>query len=213
MGEALKYLYDKFVIRDLLSFVTPGAIVLWAVLYFYNRELLNTHTHWLIYIPIFGLIYVIGFAIQCFGEILDLVITQRLMPSSRYQRWGFFLCDWRNKADALQWWRKLYRTIITQNITIKRQDKEVREWASQDIERLVVLKQMCGNNFCAFILAAIAIGISYIPIFELKISLLCLLIGLPLLASLFWGHRVHVLRHNDRAAEIQRQLNKIDTKK
>ena len=27
MGDAIKYLYSQFILRDVLSFVTPGAIV------------------------------------------------------------------------------------------------------------------------------------------------------------------------------------------
>ena len=29
IGSAIKYLYSQFILRDVLSFVTPGAIVVW----------------------------------------------------------------------------------------------------------------------------------------------------------------------------------------
>jgi hypothetical protein len=217
IGETIKGLYDKFILRDVLSFIIPGAIVILtgfllflpqpgflqrlSALFEYSRDI-----HWLLYIPLFGFFYTIGFAIQCLGEISGFVLTQGLAMCTLKQRLGFLCPGWHKKPDKLRWWGYIYEIRSKEHLKIKKQKKEVREWASQEIERLVVLKQMCGNNFCAIVLAGIIVGFSYIPIFWLKIVVLCLLIGLPLLMSLLWGHRVHVLRHVDWATEIYHQL-------
>ena len=78
IGNTIKYLYEKFILRDLLSFITPGAIIiLIAFLLFLPEPSLSQRLdtvlkysgdmHWLLYIPLFGLFYIVGFAVQCFG--------------------------------------------------------------------------------------------------------------------------------------------------
>ena len=80
-GNVIKDLYEKFILRDILSFVTPGAIVvLTAFVLFIQEPTLRDNLekffeysrsmHWLLYIPLFGVFYTVGFAIQCFGEII-----------------------------------------------------------------------------------------------------------------------------------------------
>lgn len=207
-GDAIKYLYSQFILRDVLSFITPGAIIVWTVLYRFFPELLDKNISWILYIPIFGLIFVIGFAVQCFGEIIGVIFTQDLAESSFKQRLGFFRCNWIKKTEHLQWWRKRYQATVRQLKILQDNNYEKREWARQSRERLVVLKQMCGNCFLAITLAAITLGISYCPVFWLKITLIIMLIAFPLLASLYWGHRVHVLRQIDLTDEIEKQLEK-----
>ena len=61
MGDVIKNLYDKFIMRDLLSFITPGAVVvLTAFLLLLPEQCLSQRLdtlfkyshdmHWLLYI-------------------------------------------------------------------------------------------------------------------------------------------------------------------
>ncbi len=68
MGDAIKYLYSQFILRDVLSFITPGAIVVFVATYLFYFELIDHPIHWLLFIPLFGVCYIVGFALHCFKE-------------------------------------------------------------------------------------------------------------------------------------------------
>jgi len=67
IGDTVEHLYDNFLLRDLLSFVTPGAIVVISALLlkFCPSQILDFSKSipFIMYIPIFGVFYIIGFAI------------------------------------------------------------------------------------------------------------------------------------------------------
>jgi hypothetical protein len=195
-GNAIKYLYTQFILRDVLSFITPGAIVVWAVLYLFFPCLLSYSysIHWLLYIPLFGLFYIVGFAIQCLGEFFGIIF---LCPPSKFG-WRYFseplkILRCKNWDNERFWWRDYYEWMKDFWEPTHR-DEDAR----QGRERLVVLKQMCGNGFLAIVISGVLFGVSYCPFLWGRIVLAIALVALPLLASLFWGHRVHVLRQYDR---------------
>ena len=76
--DGIKDFYDHFIMRDLLSFVTPGAIIVISILllkYDFSHILDSSKSiPILVYIPIFGLFFMVGFAVQVFGaEILKII--------------------------------------------------------------------------------------------------------------------------------------------
>ncbi len=79
IGDAIRYLYGTFILRDLLSFVTPGAIIVGSALLLKfdpsQDQILNfaKSIPLIVYLPIFGICYVVGFAIQCFGVRIGLI--------------------------------------------------------------------------------------------------------------------------------------------
>jgi len=205
-GDAVKYLYQNFILRDILSFVTPGAIIfLTAFLMFIPESSLAqrlatlfeySHSiHWLLYIPLFGVFYMIGFAVQCFGEIIGIIRVHRYAKGCCRQRCRIFWCNW--DAESNIWWRKAHEEVVKFHKKAERV-----EWAGQQHERLVVLKQMCANGFLAMVIAASLIPINHYG----KSPLFLLIVGIPLLVSLFWGYRVHELRMDTMDKEIRRLL-------
>ena len=166
IGDGIQYLYSKFIMRDLISFVTPGAIIVGSSL------LLHWELNWLLelfksipfifYIPIFGILYMVGFAVQCLGaEILHII------------KFG-------NKTEE-----EYYMFLV------KSKEFDSEKNMSQH-ERFVVLKQMCGNGALAIFIASVLLAIKlWIPLYYpwvLGIMIVLLII------SLYKGHLVHVQR-------------------
>ena len=83
---------------------------------------------------------------------------------------------------------------------------EASDEAKQERERMVVLKQMCGNGFLASIIAGFLLLVNHW--FHQASLWLFFIVALLLLASLFWGHRVHVLRQYAREKVIISSLKK-----
>jgi len=203
MGDAIKYLYSQFILRDVLSFITPGAIVtitaLVILLQPHEIIYLSHSIHWVLYIPIFGVFYIIGFALQCFGELIGFI---RFTPHSERNccnRWRMFCCNFtrdykkRKKPNkSIIWWWE--------------EDKKLHEFyeaasdntgIQQGHERMVVLKQMCGNGFMAILIAGIFIAVDFCSWQYANIFIVSL-VAFLFLVSLFWGHRVHMLKQYTR---------------
>ena len=190
-GDAIKYLYRQFILRDVLSFVTPGAIVSMTALLLFLDEWRKAfeffHTFWPLYLLLFGLFYMVGFAIQCFGEIFGIICHTRIGDQSTWgQRFRIF---WRNWHEQ-NWFHKAHIDIETFATATRNPELE---WERARHERFTVLKQMCANGFLAIIIAVLLIPISHYG----KSPLYLLIVGIPLLASLFWGYRVHILKEDD----------------
>ena len=73
-ADAIKYFYQQFILRDLLAYVTPGAIVISCAIFVKPGDIktcLNI-LHKLpaiTYLILFGFSFAIGFALQNFGEL------------------------------------------------------------------------------------------------------------------------------------------------
>jgi len=203
-GNAIKYLYQQFILRDILSFVTPGAIVvLSASLLLLPGACLSQRLstlfgysisiHWLLYIPLFGVFYMTGFAVQCFGEITGIIRIHRIAASGFGQRLLILLKrTWVN--DARIWWIRAHRERVAFNeYTNEETHRNEREWARQQDERLVVLKQMCANGSLAIAIAGSFVAFNYCPWIPAKLGWMSLW-AIVLLGSLFWGYCAHELR-------------------
>jgi len=187
-GNAVKYLYQQFILRDVLSFVTPGAMVVFTALFLVYPQLLSYSIHWLLYIPLFGVFYMVGFAVQCLGELFGVI---HFSPPDKYpwplsQRLNIFWSDWTRDKDEI-WWVKYYKEVE------KFYRANTDEGARQARERLIVLKQMCANGSLALLIAGVLLAFSFCPLSWVRLAVISL-VTLVFLVSLFWGHRVHVLR-------------------
>lgn len=137
--------------RDLLSLVLPGSIVIMSLLllfiefdqlYRYVKEI-----HFLLYIPIFGFCFLMGFFVQCFGTLIS---NKRPIIKMYKPRW---LNTNENvggdKGNEVTMPSKI--VCAKRNIeTLKLQGRYKQHW-----ERIVVLKQMCGNNAMALLISMI----------------------------------------------------------
>ncbi len=139
-GESIKIVYQKFIMRDLFSFFTPGVIVFMSVLYLVESEQSSIiydlqRTPASLYVPLIGFCYVIGISLQFVGHWLGL---------AKIHHYG----KWEEHLNSLS---KFYR--MTRNAN------DIRD----QHERFVFLKQACGNNALALIaaipLVAIKLGI------------------------------------------------------
>ncbi len=204
LGNAIKYLYRAFILRDVLSFVTPGAIIVLTALFLFFPELLSRSIHWLLYIPLFGLFFMVGFAVQCLGEFIGFI--HFCPPDKSYwdfhKRLKILWCGWATDKDNM-WWVKYYKEMEVKFRQAIRENTD-KEEIRQERERLVVLKQMCGNGFFAVAFAGIIFLINALNASPWYL----LIVGIPLVLSLFWGHRVHVLRQYAREKVIMDSLQK-----
>ena len=112
MGDVIKYLYTQFILRDVLSSVAPGAIVILTAflillpeptleanlekLFEYSRNM-----HWLLYIPLFGVFYMTGFAIECLGRLLGLIRSNPLDKNNFWERLRVFYPGWEDEDNPL----------------------------------------------------------------------------------------------------------------
>jgi hypothetical protein len=202
--DLIKYLYEKFLFRDVFSLMTPGAVVAVSATYVLFPDIRNIYFPWPFYIPMFGIFFIIGFSLQCLAELLNLVQTQDLAKSTRRQRFGFLSCNWIDNVDKLRWWKDRYPQMVK---FLRQTQDDKYSWARQQRERLVALKQMCGNNFIGFVFSGIFIATYYCPFYVKYIWVS--IVSCLLIISLLWGHRVHVLRQYDMSEEI---LNQIEDK-
>ena len=212
-GDAIKYLYEKFILRDMLSFVTPGAIVvLTAFLIFLPEPSLRTlfqysrSMYGLLYIPLFGLFYITGFAIECLGRILGFMQIHRLDRSHLWERVRVFRCGWEDKHDKI-WnnWKKAQEEQVKLSHTIKQHESD---WAQLMQERLIVLKQMSVSGAIAIFIAGVFIAVSKLCSWSYANVFIVSLVAFLLLASLYWGYRWANLALDTVEQEIPRVLEK-----
>jgi len=192
IGSAIKYLYSQFILRDVLSSITPGAIVvLTALLLFLPEPCLtqrletlfrySTSIQWLLYIPLFGLFYVIGFAVECSERLLGCIRLHTFDNPSFKQRLSIFCGNWRKNPDIY----KVFRERAIEFLWLSSD----HDWAGQNYERLIVLKQMCANNFGAIIISSIFLIVDTFCTFKYANVSIIAVMTILLLVSLFWGYR------------------------
>lgn len=137
VNKIIDNFYSNFVLRDLLSFITPGAISIFSslTLIFDFQDIINffSNISLLIFIPALGLFYSIGYSLQFLG------VTIRIINKDENQNDKERIIDYKN--------------------IIKISNKK-NTYLMLQRERLVILKQMTGNN-------AMALSI-FIIIFSIK---------------------------------------------
>ncbi|MEK6281057.1 MAG: hypothetical protein AABN95_11950 [Acidobacteriota bacterium] len=166
VAESIKYFYQEFILRDVLSYVTPGAIVAGCVLklnYGDSAGILLKDLPGVYYIPIFGVLFLIGFALQNLGELLHIL------------KWH----DRRNDKTHLQ----ILKTFHSRSKAVG----ENAEWIERTRERMAVKKIASGTAIMATLISLVLIALKeYYPAsLEVAEVLLCLL----LVIALYQGHR------------------------
>jgi hypothetical protein len=122
--EILSVIYDKFYLRDLFGKMVPGLIFIGATYTTANYFCLvpDIKTDIFLVIVLLGISWILGFCMQSFGEWIKLI---RYFPKSE-TRSEFYVqyLDFLKKATMAE---------------------------KENVERLVVIKEACGN-FCSAIL-------------------------------------------------------------
>ncbi len=149
--------YTEFVLRDVLSFVTPGAILLGSLLYalWPLDSIINEFQKMnpFLFIPLFGLCYLIGIGLMMIGEKKEIKIEK-----SRFSwcQLGFFPTFY---TETTKMQLDLQKMIFE-----KLSDKSNKDDYLKMRERYIIFKQACGNCALSFIFSII--------IFALKIAIL-----------------------------------------
>ena len=76
--EAIKYLYQQFILRDVVAYVAPGTFLAACLLRVHFRGLepailFIERIPKIAYVPIYGLLFTMGLGIQNFGELIGLL--------------------------------------------------------------------------------------------------------------------------------------------
>ncbi|MCJ7570791.1 MAG: hypothetical protein MUO82_02795 [Candidatus Thermoplasmatota archaeon] len=145
--------YKRFVLLDLFGKITPGAIFLLTVaITVFNPKEFSVFVNYLkeifIWIIFISISWLIGFAIQGFGEQLKFI---RYYPKAVDFKKDFnwvkeikkLFPELENEEDILEMddkkWHKIY--ILFRNIATPSQQ--------ENVSRLVVIKEACGNGYLA----------------------------------------------------------------
>lgn len=181
-GDAVRYLYSQFILRDILSFITPGAIIVVAATYTLFPEIFSDYyVPWPLYIPLFGFFYMIGYAVQCLQVLCGHIRIHKKDESTFIERIGLIGCKWQTKVDIYKIPRE--KTIQFLNVAHK------AKWTLQHRERSIVLKQMSANSFGAIIIAGILLLTDRFCTYQYSNIIMVSIVGFLFLLSLLFGYR------------------------
>jgi hypothetical protein len=145
IAEAIKYLYQQFILRDVVAYVAPGAILAACLLRLHfggldpALEFINDIPP-VAYVPIYGLLFTIGLGIQNFGEIIKLLKDHRRDSDE-------------DRFDKLQ---EFHRAVLSSQVS-RQMVNEYSEVLERTRERIEIKKYASGNIALAVVIGAISI--------------------------------------------------------
>ena len=146
IAEAIKYLYQQWILRDIVAYVTPGTILGACLLkiFLHGGSVLDfvRGIPAIAYVPIYGLLFATGLAVQNLGEKVGVLWDhQKDLPRKRSpDEWSRF--------DAL---REFHRIACNQS--------EYGQELERTRERIEVKKYASGNIALASLISLILIGV------------------------------------------------------
>ncbi|MCT4595986.1 MAG: hypothetical protein N4A57_17200 [Anaeromicrobium sp.] len=170
--------YSRFILRDLLAKVVPGALLMMIV---FQRiipvEIMIDNMSFILGVLFISVSWIVGFAIQGIGEKCKLIKYH--VDDHARDRYVILL-----KQSALQ--------------------------NNKDIERVVVIKEACGNTYVSLLIISIFIILKYLSkyIFNISLNMLIdlimdliylgpeVIVFITLLLALRYMHFEHVKRQN-----------------
>jgi hypothetical protein len=149
IADAIKYLYQQFILRDVVAYVAPGTILAASLLRAHFRDLEPTLVFLeripkIYYVPIYGLLFTMGLGIQSFGELIGLV-------KDHVRK------DHKGKLSEELRFKKLqdFHRVLSRKIP-DRMDTYA-EWMERTRERIEVKKYASGNIALALVMGASAV--------------------------------------------------------
>ena len=178
IAEAIKYLYQQFILRDVVAYVAPGTILAACLVsvYFGGLEPAVNSLKWIpaiAYVPIYGLLFTTGLGIQNFGEMIRL-----LKDTVRA-----------NEKEHLNKLQQFHRAVLSTEIS-KQMLPEYSEVLERTRERIEIKKYATGNIAVAMLMGALLIGITKTFPNSARWAILVILAILAI--SLIRAHRVQV---------------------
>ena len=195
LAEGIKYLYQQFILRDVVAYVTPGTILAACVL----RVYLGSETAAVAfikdipavaYIPIYGFLFITGLGIQNLGELIKLLPEHD--RGSDPQRFAIL--------------QEFHRATSGQVTDAKNDYGEALE---RTRERIEVKKYASGNIALAMVISGILIWIT--KSFPYSARWAVVAVGAILVAALIRAqrHQLHnVTTWEDRAIENYKREQK-----
>lgn len=157
IAEAIKYLYQQFILRDVVAYVAPGAILAACLLrlHFGGLDLALEFIGDIppiAYVPIYGLLFTIGLGIQNFGELIRFRIKFRNKFHSVSLLKDHARENDKARFDKLQ---DFHRAVLSRQVANQMMD-EYREVLERTRERIEIKKYASGNIALALVMAAIS---------------------------------------------------------
>jgi hypothetical protein len=182
MGDVVKVLYERFLMRDLLGKVGPGFVAVAAVLTALQINipalLPDEKTLWLLWVAAIPILFLAGLALQILGERLG---VHSASPRPRYYLYFFSTRGrWREANQDFDRRVALFRNIPPPSSTADAQAQR---------ERFVYLKEGSGNMGLAILVALICLLTGGLPWTDIRCVLL-----LVLSFVLFTSHCMHARR-------------------
>ena len=174
IAEAIKYLYQQFILRDVVAYVTPGTILAFCVLKVHLGStmaavaFINTNIPAVAFVPIYGLLFITGLAIQNLGEML------KVLPEHNRD----------NEEERFGTLQRFYRVTSAGHVTKEKSD--YGDTLERVRERIEVKKYASGNIAAAMVISAILIGVT--KIFPSSAPWAIISVGVILVASMMRTH-------------------------
>jgi hypothetical protein len=150
LAETIKYLYQQFILRDVVAYVAPGTILATCLLRVHFRGLepavlFIQGIPKIAYVPIYGLLFTLGLGIQNFGNLIRL-----LKDNVRKDDKGHLSEELR--FERLQ---DFHRVVLSRHTPDQRD--EYAEWMERTRERIEVKKYASGNIALALAMGTVVI--------------------------------------------------------
>ena len=145
--DAIKYLYQQFILRDVVAYVAPGTILAACLLRVYLGSLEHAVEFLksipaVAYVPVYGLLFTMGLGIQNFGEMIKL-----LKDTVRK--------DEQQRLEKLQ---QFHRVVLSHRVS-HQMSNEYSEVLERTRERIDIKKYASGNIALATVMGAIVIWV------------------------------------------------------
>lgn len=148
--EAIKYLYQQFILRDVVAYVAPGAIlagcVLWVVFGTDKAVRIVLGIPAITYLPIYGLVFITGLGLENLGEMLRIL----RFHNRRDEFKGSSRPDDKEHFRVLQ---SFHRATSAQGDTGKGDGYSA--WLERTRERITVKKYASGNIAMAIMVSMV----------------------------------------------------------
>jgi len=183
--EAIRYLYQQFILRDVVAYVAPGSIligcVLWLVLGTADAAALIPNIPAIVYLPIYGLAFITGLALENLGEMVGVLrFHNRPAECQKHPK------D-RNRPDDKEHFRILQKFHQATSAQVDTDEGNgYGAWLERTRERITVKKYAAGNMAIAILISMILMVVTnYRPDWRLKAIVV---VGAILIVSLLRAH-------------------------
>ena len=173
IAEAIKYLYQQWILRDIVAYVTPGTILgACLVKIFLNDGSVLGFVRGIpaiAYVPLYGLLFATGVAVQNFGEMVQVLWDYQERVDDQK-----FHIEWARFGEL----RRFHRAACNKD--------EYGEELERTRERIEVKKYASGNIALASVISILLISVA--KIFPNTGRWPAAIVGIVLIASLWRAH-------------------------